>query len=296
MLLAATAERTSEMQKQTPTNDESIYRVRARNTSLDSENKIHDDEVAATYGFRGALVPGITVFAYMTVPLVERFGLDWLERGSMQVKFHQPFYAGEEVIVKASVDAETDPVRVSLTAGRRDGTACATALATINDPSNWLGKDRIGEYPEAELPAAESRPEASRESLVAGAALGTLGEKFELPDVTLLESLDERLPIYFGSQPIAHPFALLRLSNQILMSNVKLGPWIHTASDLINRSTVHNGDEVSVRGRVRECFERKGHEFVVLDLLVVANGHRIVQQVRHTAIYRPRQASPNERR
>ena len=47
---------------------------------------------------------------------------------------------------------------------------------------------------------------------------------------------------------------------------------------------------------MRECFERKGHEFVVLDLLVVANGDRIVQQVRHTAIYRPRQASPNERR
>ena len=107
---------------------------------VDSENKIHDDAVAASYGFRGALVPGITVYAYMTVPLVERFGLDWLERGSMQVKFHQPFYDGEEVIVNASVDAETDPVRVALTAGRRDGTACATALATINDRSTWLGE------------------------------------------------------------------------------------------------------------------------------------------------------------
>jgi hypothetical protein len=72
------------------------------------------------------------------------------------------------------------------------------------------------------------------------------------------------------------------------MSNFKLGPWIHAASDVINRSVVQNGDEVSVRGRVRECFERKGHEFVVLDVLAVANGDRIVQQVRHTAIYRPR--------
>ena len=54
-----------------------IYRVRARNTSTDSENKIHDDSVAASYGFRGALVPGVTVFAYVTVPLVERFGQDF---------------------------------------------------------------------------------------------------------------------------------------------------------------------------------------------------------------------------
>ena len=35
------------------------YRVKARNTSADSENKIHDDAVARQYGFRGALVPGV---------------------------------------------------------------------------------------------------------------------------------------------------------------------------------------------------------------------------------------------
>jgi hypothetical protein len=43
-----------------------------------------------------------------------------------------------------------------------------------------------------------------------------------------------------------------------------------------------------VRGRIADCFERKGHEFVVLNLLVVAEEIRIVQQVRHNAIYRPR--------
>jgi hypothetical protein len=40
---------------------------------------------------------------------------------------------------------------------------------------------------------------------------------------------------------------------------------------------------------VAERFERKGHKFVVLDI-VVAAGDRLVQHVRHTAIYelRPR--------
>jgi hypothetical protein len=279
---------TTEMQKETTTNDESFYRVRARNTSIDSENKIHDDTVATRYGFRGGLVPGITVYAYMTVPLVERFGFDWLERGSMQVKFHQPFYDGEEVIVSRRIDADSEPVKVSLTAGRRDETVCATALVTIDDPANWLGEPRMGDYPEATLPEAESRPEPSRETLVPGASLGTLVEKFDLPDAELLDRLDERLSIYLGSHAVAHPFTLLRLSNQILMSNFKLGPWIHASSDVINRSVVRSGEEVSVRGRVRDCFERKGHEFVVLDVLLVAGGDRIVQQVRHTAIYRPR--------
>jgi len=37
------------------------YRVKARNTSTSSENKIHDDAVARAYGFRGGLVPGVTL-------------------------------------------------------------------------------------------------------------------------------------------------------------------------------------------------------------------------------------------
>ncbi len=264
-----------------------IYRVRARNTSADSVNKIHDDSVAATYGFRGGLVPGVTVYAYMTVPLVERFGLDWLERGSMQIKFHQPFYDRDEVIVRAEVDASADPIKIVVTAERGDGIACATALATVNDRAVWLGEPRLENYPEATLPKYETRPVASRESLVPGTVLETLIEDIKAPDQPLLESLDEHLQIYFGAGAVAHPFVFLSLANQILMHNYELGPWIHAASDLINWGSVRDGEKISVRGRIADCFERKGHEFVVLDLLITAND-RVVHQVRHTAIYRPR--------
>jgi acyl dehydratase len=265
-----------------------IYRVRARNTSADSENRIHDDSIAAGYGFRGGLVPGVTVYAYMTVPLVERFGFDWLERGSMQVKFHQPFYDGDQVIVKAEKDSSADPIKVAITAERGDGVACATALATVNDRSAWLGEPRLENYPEVPLPLIETRPVASRQSLVPGTVLGSLKETIKAPDQPLLESLDERLPIYFATGAVAHPYVFLSLANHILMSNYKVGPWIHTASDLINWRPVCNGEEISVRGRIADCFERKGHEFAVLDLLFTTGDNRIVQQVRHTAIYRPR--------
>jgi hypothetical protein len=224
----------------------------------------------------------------MTVPLVERFGLDWLARGSMQVKFHQPFYDGDEVIVKAEIDSSSDPIKIAITAEREDGIVCATALATVNDRAEWLGEPRLEDYPEASLPPLESRPPASRESLVPGTVLGTLTETITAPDQKLLEGLDEHLPIYFGSEGVTHPFVFLSLANQILMSNYKLGPWIHAASDLINWDTARDEEKVSVRGRIKDRFERKGHEFVFLDLLLVADGSRIVQQVRHTAIYRPR--------
>ena len=270
------------------------YRVRARNTATDSENKIHDDTTAASFGFRGGLVPGVTVFAYVTVPIVERFGVAWLERGSMQIKFYQPFYDGEEVIVRAEVNESADPISIALTAARDDGTACATALATVSDRSAWIGEARLEDYPEAPLPPIEARPIPSRELLVPGTALGSLTETVSLPDTTVLENLDERLPIYGGAGAVAHPYTLLSLANQILVRNYKLGPWIHAASDLINWSAVRNGEEISVRGRISECFERRGHEFVVLDLLLVASNNRVAQQVRHTAIYRPRLARATE--
>lgn len=268
------------------------YRVRARNTAADSENKIHNDATAARFGFRGGLVPGVTVYAYMTVPIVERFGLEWLERGSMQIKFHQPFYDGEEVIVRGEGDDAADPTTLAITAAREDGTVCATALATVNDESAWLGGAQLEEYTEAPLPALEARPVPSRELLVPGTVVGTLTERVRVPDSNVLESLDERLEIYYVAGAVAHPYTLLALANQVLVRNYRLGPWIHAASDLINWSVVRNGAELSIRGRISDCFERKGHEFVVLDLLLVANKFRIVQQVRHTAIYRPRSRHP----
>jgi len=264
------------------------YRVRARNTSVESENRIHNDRTAATYGFKGGLVPGITVYAYMTTPIVERFGVAWLERGSMQVKFHQPFYDAEEVIVRAEVDEDDRPLKISLTANDEQGVARATALATISDNDvDWLGFD-ISDFVDYPLPSEDEKPAATRDAFGEGRPLGSLNETVSLPDTDLLDSLDERLAIYRGSEAVAHPFALLRYSNQILMSNFVLGPWIHVSSDLINCSVVRNNDRVTVRGRVRDCFERKGHEFVVLDVLLLADDRRIVQQVRHTAIYNPR--------
>src|SRR6266852_2573003 len=81
-----------------------VYRVLAHNTAADSENKIHDDRVAAEYGFRGGLVPGVTVYGYMTVPVVTHFGEAWLAGGAMEIRFLQPVYEGQEILVHAEPD------------------------------------------------------------------------------------------------------------------------------------------------------------------------------------------------
>ena len=43
-----------------------VYEVRTHNASSFSENRMHSDDVALAYGFKGALVPGVAVFSHQT--------------------------------------------------------------------------------------------------------------------------------------------------------------------------------------------------------------------------------------
>jgi MaoC like domain len=257
-----------------------LYRVQAANTAADSENKIHDDRVAAEYGFRGGLVPGVTVYGYMTVPIVDSEPA-WLERGSMHVRFLEPVYDGEEIVVRAEVNEDGS---MDVTAERDDGTVCAKGHATT--------EARLGHAPswqaEHPLPPVNRRPVPSPETLIVHSPLGTVIEKLSLFDASFLDLRNERLPIYHGSNPPAHPAKLLQFSNEMLVRNFQLGPWIHVASEINNWSVAWHDDVISARGVIHDLFERKGHEFVVVDVILVANGERLVQTVRHTAIYRPR--------
>src|SRR5580658_6328840 len=99
-----------------------VWRVRAQNTAADSENQIHDDRVAAAYGFRGGLVPGVTVYGYMTPAVVHVLGQAWLERGSISVRFQAPFYENDMVVTRY-VAGESFTVK----AEREDSSVCATA-------------------------------------------------------------------------------------------------------------------------------------------------------------------------
>jgi hypothetical protein len=50
-----------------------------------------------------------------------------------------------------------------------------------------------------------------------------------------------------------------------------------------------SGDELTARANVTGNYEKKGHRFVELDALVVANGRNVLAHCRHIAIYQPRE-------
>jgi len=76
----------------------------AFNPVPESENRIHSDEVARAYGFRGGLVPGVVVSAYLLHPAAVAWGRDWLERGQAHAVVHSPVYHGERFRVEVDVE------------------------------------------------------------------------------------------------------------------------------------------------------------------------------------------------
>ncbi len=106
------------------------YCVTAYNTSKHSENKIHDDTVARRFGFRGGLVPGVDVFAYMTHLPVAKWGRAFLERGLIEARFVKPVYDGEIAEVTASCATACFPSRwrAEASCARRALRLCRRAL------------------------------------------------------------------------------------------------------------------------------------------------------------------------
>lgn len=263
----------------------------AHNTATASANKIHDDEVARRYGFRGGLVPGVDVYAYMTRAPAAAWGLDWLARGSLRARFLNPVYEGQRVAVVAGAATDsTMPVELQ----GADGATCATGEAGLAagegdpepaPPSTWPA----AEPPE---PNAELSP-ASPDSLRAGTALAIPAHRFQADQAgPYLAAVREGLPLY-AEERVAHQGWLLRDANYVLSANVRLGPWIHVESHVRHHGLVHDGDQLQARAVVTREWAHKGHRFVELDVGLIVNGERVAARVTHTAIYRPRPPDPD---
>jgi acyl dehydratase len=255
------------------------YRVQAYNTAKLSENKMHDDTVAKRFGFDGGLVPGVDVMAYMIHLPVAKWGRAFLERGLIEARFVKPVYDGEIADVTGS---ESDGV-LSIEVESR-GQLCATGSATLPASAPSFS---IADY--IETAAVTERKPVSTSSYQPGKWLGTLpwawagdAAREYLTDVRETDAI-------YAQEGLGHPGLLQRVMNKVLVDNAILGPWIHVGSRMQVLAASASGDELTARAKVTGNYEKKGHRFVELDALVVANGRTPVAHCQHTAIYQPRE-------
>lgn len=218
----------------------------ARNEATGSENRIHSDGVAREHGFRGGLVPGVSVYGYLMELAGYRPGTVW-------VRFFKPVFDGDELLLR---------MRGDLVTAERGGELCAEARLGSQELR------RTEEIPEQPLPDPAQRPVPSETTVVPGTVLGTV--KARLEPTPMCPTI---------------PGTLLNLANQVLMQNFRLGPWLHAGSEVTTVNLANWGEPVTARSRILDRFEKKGREFVVVEVRLWS-GERLLEAIQHTAIYR----------
>jgi hypothetical protein len=263
------------------------WKGEAFSQSQESENRIHSDEVAREYGFKGGLVPGVTVSAYLIHPAVEAWGLDWLGRGRASVKVGKPLYDGRPFRVEVSEATERSYQAVLID---EEGVECATASVELPEklppPPQFRGDPRIERGFE--------RPPGTREVMeeLRKKAMGALRARWDETAgiVSYLRDpsgMPELLRTDGGGY--ANPANSLGITNWVLAGNVKISPWLHLQTDSQNYAPIPPGSELVAEAAVGDLFERKGHEFVDLDVALYFEATReVAMSARLRAIYRMR--------
>ncbi len=261
-----------------------LYEIAAKNYGAAHANKIHSDAGAAEHGFAGALVPGVALYAYLTRPVADALGTDWLTRGAMSAKFIHPIYDGERVRAAAKVVAAESPA-FELQLLNSANHICAVGAASL---PGTLPELDSRDYPVRPLPPEDARWPATIASVNIGDTLGSLDFTLDLASeqTRFLENLVDDSPLYRGANAVCHPAFWIAQANEILMRNFALGMWIHTASETQHLALAQNGEQLSLRGRIVDAFERRSHDLVTADLAIFGEAERPIARIKHTAIIR----------
>ena len=267
-----------------PTTPPSFRRV-AYNTAATSSNKTHDDAGARELGYRAALVPGITVYAYLTELAVAAWGDEWLAHGGASLTLPRPVFEGEELLCTATPSTERDGALELMAAGAQDGTARARARVWLRMPDEALPIDRV---PDPAAPTGSALPPLSAGNV-----------PLDTPMIALLEQITPEIAARWasdagdmgqatgGSPKHVHPAWAASRQAGLLRHNFAMGPSIHAASEIANLRPCPVTGAYETRGVIRREWERNGHHYLLMDTIVLADGEPVTA-VRHTSIFQPR--------
>lgn len=263
------------------------FSATAWNPVPESENRIHGDDVAKAYGFRGGLVPGVVVSAYLLHPAAVAWGRDWLERGRSHCVIRSPVYDGE--IFRVELHDETDASYEAVLIDAR-GERCAEASVSLTRKLPPPPKRRHDPMLTRDAP----RPIASLEVMrrLREEGLRALHVRWNGSEeiAGYLDDRSQLAPIY-ADGGFANPAFLLGTTNWLLGWNVRMDAWLHLETECQHFRAVGPGAELVVEASIGELFVKKGHHFVDVDLeLYDAADDAAVATVGLRAIYQLRPA------
>lgn len=128
---------------------------RPRNLSADAKGSIHDDATATELGFRAGTVAGDIHLEQFGGILVQAFGQDWFERGSLSMYFMHATADSEPVEAVLDVPGSVVPatnMQVTARMTTPEGITVAEGTASggvSTEPTALHSRDRRGVHPSA---------------------------------------------------------------------------------------------------------------------------------------------------
>ena len=265
--------------------------------SLEISNIIHSTQGAARYGYTGPLVGGTTVYAWSVAALVEALGDAWLDEGWVEFQLRKPVYPGE--LITTSVTPLSPRSAGGDVAQRQRGVPGTTVDFTMtkdNDDIAVRGTAGLGIADfYTEITTANDRtpqPQPADRPFITR-AVAPLGE--DLPamaiDLSAAEAgrYAERLardshPLWHGANARVHPGWIAQRANALLAHTWRYTA-IHASSQIQHLAPVHPDQQLLVSGRIESGYERKGHEYAVLDITLSSEDGRDLVRMRQPTIY-----------
>ena len=261
----------------------------AFNQDPQSANKIHSDDLAQRFGFDGALVPGVTLSAYLTHPGVEAWGMDFLERANVHVKILSPVYDGEMFSVQITEQSAHSYSAHLLR--DRDIVSATADIALTNATSLQTPPQRRGDPIAAEDNAP---PTATPQRWQELRNNGCMACRYQWGPNNLMRRYlraPSLMPaLLSGDTPFANMSFILGTSNWAAASNAGMNPWVHLETRSQNFCAIADGASVITEMQLLGTFEKKGHHFFDARFtLFDETSDRCYADIELRAIYRLRQ-------
>lgn len=232
---------------------QSTWSVHAKNLPEHSRNPIHTDKGGKAAGFDGALVAGVTVYAYLTNPILTLWGVDWLREGSSVVEFKSPVLADELV-------------------------ECVTVLNEMSLNVDATVNDQIRAQCAASM--EKPTPNTSHDSSIELLETEEIHLDDEWSDYGQRAGDDHTIYSELG---VIHPAIWPSLANYVVEKNLVNGAWVHTRSKISHHGLVQIGSVATVESRVINRFETRTGNRAVVDVSISVDGEKVVD-VEHEAI------------
>ncbi len=236
--------------------------ITARNTAPDSKNPIHTDE-ARRHGFSGAIVPGLTLFAYAFAEPHRRWGDDWLGHGEATMRFKRPVYDGDRLSITHTERTEGpgQVLDVEILVEGRGLCADGSVRQRTDTARPFPVSFPIGDTP-AVLPPVDDE------------GLRTAGPLPALPIDTSASTAQSWLAAHEVDEPVfadlLHPAMLARVSAHVLPLRFRFdGPRVHRGLRSSFFRTCPIGTPLTARGRITRVWEHRGHGYVSSEFVVV---------------------------